>query len=92
MGMPVYFQAEWEKRDPRWIVNDRADGTNVNAWHWREKSLMAWSQQRISELVTGITTDLDASLGCVRVTGVKELTGEVRAGAVLYGCACPLCW
>ena len=27
-------QAEWEKRDPRWIVENRADGTNCNHWHW----------------------------------------------------------
>jgi len=26
--------AEFGKGDPRWIVNEREDGRNVNAWHW----------------------------------------------------------
>ena len=26
--------ARWEQGDPRWIVSDRADGHNVNGWHW----------------------------------------------------------
>lgn len=31
--------AEWDKRDERWIVEDRKDGANVNAWHWEVRSL-----------------------------------------------------
>lgn len=26
--------AKWDQRDPRWIVEVRPDGTNVNNWHW----------------------------------------------------------
>ena len=26
--------AKWGEGDPRWIVEDRTDGTNVNNWHW----------------------------------------------------------
>lgn len=26
--------AKWGQGDPRWIVEERADGTNVNNWHW----------------------------------------------------------
>lgn len=26
--------AEFGKGDPRWIVDERKDGRNVNAWHW----------------------------------------------------------
>eukprot|EP00998_Keelungia_sp_KM082_P005721 NODE_2021_length_1156_cov_59.195335_g2004_i0.p1 GENE.NODE_2021_length_1156_cov_59.195335_g2004_i0~~NODE_2021_length_1156_cov_59.195335_g2004_i0.p1 ORF type:complete len:336 (+),score=56.62 NODE_2021_length_1156_cov_59.195335_g2004_i0:108-1115(+) len=25
--------------DPRWIVNERSDGANVNSWHWTEKDI-----------------------------------------------------
>jgi hypothetical protein len=26
--------AKWGEGDPRWIVEERADATNVNNWHW----------------------------------------------------------
>ena len=26
--------AKWGEGDPRWIVEERSDGTNVNNWHW----------------------------------------------------------
>ena len=26
--------AKWGDGDPRWIVEERADATNVNNWHW----------------------------------------------------------
>nr|XP_023474819.1 activator of 90 kDa heat shock protein ATPase homolog 2 isoform X4 [Equus caballus] len=26
--------AKWGQGDPRWIVEEREDGTNVNNWHW----------------------------------------------------------
>ena len=26
--------AKWGEGDPRWIVEERPDGTNVNNWHW----------------------------------------------------------
>ncbi len=85
------FRAKWEDRDTRWIVEERKDGANVNAWHWSERSCLAWSRQRLGELLTGLPAELDPSLGHARVTGVKELTGEARparAGA----CACARAW
>ena len=27
--------AKWGEGDPRWIVEERDDGTNVNNWHWQ---------------------------------------------------------
>jgi hypothetical protein len=29
-----FDMAEIGKGDPRWIVDNRVDGRNVNAWHW----------------------------------------------------------
>lgn len=72
-------RAKWEERDTRWIVEERADGANVNAWHWQETSRLAWSRQRLADLLTGLAAELDPSLGHARVTGVKDLTGEARA-------------
>ena len=31
--------ARLDQMDPRWIVEDRADGHNVNSWHWSEKDI-----------------------------------------------------
>ena len=28
--------AKWGEVDPRWIVEERPDATNVNNWHWYE--------------------------------------------------------
>lgn len=42
--------AKWGEGDPRWIVEERPDATNVNNWHWTEKNACAWSQEKIKEL------------------------------------------
>ncbi|KAK5575843.1 hypothetical protein RB653_006977 [Dictyostelium firmibasis] len=36
--------------DPRWIVENREDGHNVNGWHWSEKDCLPWSKNVISGL------------------------------------------
>ena len=30
----IESMAKWGEGDPRWIVEERADATNVNNWHW----------------------------------------------------------
>ena len=30
----IVSMAKWGEGDPRWIVEERADATNVNNWHW----------------------------------------------------------
>jgi hypothetical protein len=32
--------------DPRWIVQNRADGTNVNQWHWTESDFTGWAKKK----------------------------------------------
>ena len=39
--------AKWGEGDPRWIVEERPDATNVNNWHWSEKNADSWSQQKL---------------------------------------------
>ena len=34
--------AKLGEEDPRWIVSDRADGTNINGWHWEETNKMTF--------------------------------------------------
>lgn len=39
--------AKWGEGDPRWIVEDRPDATNVNNWHWTERNADNWSKAKI---------------------------------------------
>ena len=39
--------AKWGEGDPRWIVEERPDATNVNNWHWSEKNADNWSKQKL---------------------------------------------
>ena len=73
-----YSQAKWDEKAEHWIVNDLGkEGSNVNGWHWQEKNKLPWSKQRIDELVKGLSTQLDASIGSAEIKGVKDVTGEV---------------
>lgn len=72
--------AQWDQRDPRWLVSELGStGSNVNGWHWEEKNKMAWSKRRLHELTEGIEATLDPSIGSVKMIGVDELTGEVQS-------------
>lgn len=70
--------------DSRWLVTDRADGQNVGAWHWEEVNKMKWSRQRLTELLVGIETELDPSIGHAALRELKDLQGEVNTPG---GCA-----
>jgi len=48
--------AKWGTGDPRWIVEERADATNVNNWHWyvvehQEPSLCSSFSQTCQDLL-----------------------------------------
>ena len=49
------IMAKWGEGDPRWIVEERPDATNVNNWHWTEKNADAWSKAKFK---VSSTTDL----------------------------------
>ena len=51
--------AKWGEGDPRWIVEERADATNVNNWHWTEKNATHWSKEKIKELLLGLKIEND---------------------------------
>eukprot|EP00201_Polytomella_parva_P016325 CAMPEP_0175055516 /NCGR_PEP_ID=MMETSP0052_2-20121109/10128_1 /TAXON_ID=51329 ORGANISM="Polytomella parva, Strain SAG 63-3" /NCGR_SAMPLE_ID=MMETSP0052_2 /ASSEMBLY_ACC=CAM_ASM_000194 /LENGTH=372 /DNA_ID=CAMNT_0016320379 /DNA_START=46 /DNA_END=1164 /DNA_ORIENTATION=+ len=62
--------------DPRWLVEERKDGRNVNNWHWTETDCLEWSKKRLSEIFTD-TTILNGSSGpYCKTTGVDSVTGE----------------
>eukprot|EP00668_Euglena_longa_P047350 GGOE01063200.1.p1 GENE.GGOE01063200.1~~GGOE01063200.1.p1 ORF type:complete len:326 (-),score=63.22 GGOE01063200.1:352-1329(-) len=61
--------------DPRWIVADRADGKNVNSWHWTEKDVSEWAKSRVTSLFENQTIIDTTSLRC-KTTSVTNCEGE----------------
>lgn len=69
--------AKWGEGDPRWIVEERADATNVNNWHWTEKNATPWSKDKLKSLLEGLVIEDDRYF-----CEIKELTkieGEASA-------------
>jgi activator of HSP90 ATPase len=61
--------------DPRWIVESRADGANVNAWHWTETDLSEWAKDKLKQLLAGIPIESDKFVG--GTTTVTHVDGDV---------------
>uniref|UniRef100_A0A3P9M809 Activator of Hsp90 ATPase AHSA1-like N-terminal domain-containing protein n=1 Tax=Oryzias latipes TaxID=8090 RepID=A0A3P9M809_ORYLA len=66
--------AKWGEGDPRWIVEERADATNVNNWHWTERDVSAWSSDRLRQLLLSIR--VEGPEGVCLMTEVSKLDGE----------------
>lgn len=62
--------------DARWIVQERADGTNVHGWHWQEKDVIRWSRERLTDLLSNkqLLTGNDQTE--ITTTTVDSVTGE----------------
>ncbi|KAK3912636.1 Activator of 90 kDa heat shock protein ATPase-like protein 1 [Frankliniella fusca] len=69
--------AKWGEGDPRWIVEERPDATNVNNWHWTEKNACQWSEDKLRELLKGFKIENDDA-SC-ELTEVEKLEGEAVA-------------
>ncbi|XP_013398700.1 activator of 90 kDa heat shock protein ATPase homolog 1 [Lingula anatina] len=69
--------AKWGEGDPRWIVEERADATNVNNWHWTEKNASNWSKDKIKNLLTGLKVECDD--GWCEIKEVTKVEGEASA-------------
>lgn len=69
--------AKWGEGDPRWIVEERPDATNVNNWHWTEKNATPWSKERIRTLFTNLPIE-ENQMQC-KVTELKSIEGEATA-------------
>eukprot|EP01023_Acetabularia_acetabulum_P001210 TRINITY_DN10451_c0_g1_i2.p1 TRINITY_DN10451_c0_g1~~TRINITY_DN10451_c0_g1_i2.p1 ORF type:complete len:233 (-),score=36.66 TRINITY_DN10451_c0_g1_i2:686-1309(-) len=69
--------AKIEEADPRWIVAERADGTNVNNWHWVEKDCLPWSKQRLNQLFIKLDlVDQSQEQYKAQTTQVSQVEGE----------------
>ncbi|XP_034963897.1 activator of 90 kDa heat shock protein ATPase homolog 1 isoform X1 [Zootoca vivipara] len=78
--------AKWGEGDPRWIVEQRADATNVNNWHWTERDASNWSSEKLKSLLLGIRAE--NAEGTCEVTEVSKLDGEAsinnRKGKLIF--------
>eukprot|EP01018_Ginkgo_biloba_P011661 Gb_06397 [translate_table: standard] len=81
--------AKFGAGDSRWIVDDRADGTNVHNWHWAEKDCLEWSKKRLADLLEDLTIlDGEGNLW-IKTNKVEKVEGEayvnIRKGKVIPG-------
>jgi activator of HSP90 ATPase len=60
--------------DPRWIVQERADGKNVNNWHWTESDWTGWAKNRVEELFKNLEIETNELSGKVTESNT---TGDV---------------
>ncbi|XP_034252716.1 activator of 90 kDa heat shock protein ATPase homolog 1 [Thrips palmi] len=78
--------AKWGEGDPRWIVEERPDATNVNNWHWTEKNACQWSEDKLKELLKNLKIEND-NASC-EITEVEKLEGEAvvnnRKGKLIF--------
>ncbi|XP_029973320.1 activator of 90 kDa heat shock protein ATPase homolog 1 [Salarias fasciatus] len=78
--------AKWGEGDPRWIVEERADATNVNNWHWTERDATNWSSEKLKSLLLGLSVENED--GSCEVTEVSKLEGEAsinnRKGKLIF--------
>merc|ERR1711939_909876 len=69
--------AVWGQGDQRWIVEDRADGQNVNAWHWTEKDVTKMAEQRLGEMCKSALSERYPD-GQLRFESVSKFSGFVN--------------
>lgn len=69
--------AKWGEGDPRWIVEERADATNVNNWHWSEKNATHWSKDRLKQLL--VPVEIEDGSTVITLESFKKLEGEATA-------------
>ena len=66
--------AKWDEKDPRWLVEHREDGANVNGWHWNEMNKTEWAKATLNDLLNEIKNS-DSSGNNVQAQ-VKSITGD----------------
>ncbi|EAN78742.1 Activator of Hsp90 ATPase, N-terminal/Activator of Hsp90 ATPase homolog 1-like protein, putative [Trypanosoma equiperdum] len=63
--------------DPRWIVNDRKDGQNVNAWHWEERDLSNDCHEELKRRLNNFKLCSDDDGYNLHISEVSEISGDV---------------
>jgi len=82
--------AKWGEGDSRWIVQERDDGSNVNGWHWQERNLFKWSEEKLTELLVGADLNVPVVEGFAKITSLSKFEGDssvsTRKGGKKFGC------
>lgn len=77
--------AKMGEGDPRWLVQERDDGVNVNNWHWAEKNIFGWIGDHIHEHLQDKVL-YEGNDGQIRTGEVSKVEGDgvlmVRKGRV----------
>mmetsp|Transcript_33918 Transcript_33918/g.87090 ORF Transcript_33918/g.87090 Transcript_33918/m.87090 type:complete len:139 (+) Transcript_33918:44-460(+) len=70
--------AKFGEGDPRWIVEHRDDGHNVNGWHWTEKDRTKWAKTFFENQLCKEYRQEEAGgwTYVVKVKSVKSCTGD----------------
>eukprot|EP00252_Welwitschia_mirabilis_P027031 TRINITY_DN9104_c0_g1_i2.p1 TRINITY_DN9104_c0_g1~~TRINITY_DN9104_c0_g1_i2.p1 ORF type:complete len:335 (-),score=28.47 TRINITY_DN9104_c0_g1_i2:518-1432(-) len=80
--------AKYGEGDKRWIVEERADGTNVHNWHWSEKDCLEWSRKRFQSLLSDLVL-VDSDDLHIKTTSVDKVEGDayvnIRKGKIIPG-------
>ncbi|KRX98598.1 Activator of 90 kDa heat shock protein ATPase -like protein 1 [Trichinella pseudospiralis] len=78
--------ALWGQGDPRWIVEERPDATNVNNWHWTERNATPWSKRRFSDLFENMKIDSKRVECMIKSIGTMEgeATANNRKGKLIF--------
>ncbi|KYQ51073.1 Muscarinic acetylcholine receptor DM1 [Trachymyrmex zeteki] len=78
--------AKWGEGDPRWIVEERPDATNVNNWHWTEKNACVWSQEKLKEFF--VNSKIEGEGVSCKITEMEKCEGEAivnnRKGKLIF--------
>lgn len=69
--------AKWGEGDPRWIVEERPDATNVNNWHWTERNAGPWSQEKLKELLKDVPIKCEEA--DLKILELEKCEGEASA-------------
>ncbi|KAG5682719.1 hypothetical protein PVAND_012053 [Polypedilum vanderplanki] len=71
--------AKWGEGDPRWIVEEREDATNVNNWHWKESNATNWSKDKLNELLLHFELKSPDESLVTKIIEFDKLDGEATA-------------
>eukprot|EP01103_Thecamoeba_quadrilineata_P005373 TRINITY_DN15188_c0_g1_i1.p1 TRINITY_DN15188_c0_g1~~TRINITY_DN15188_c0_g1_i1.p1 ORF type:complete len:335 (-),score=58.49 TRINITY_DN15188_c0_g1_i1:72-1076(-) len=68
--------ARYGAGDPRWLVQERTDGTNVNNWHWSDYNCSTVAKSRLSDSLSKLSIIENGEEFC-RLVSVETIVGEV---------------
>lgn len=66
--------------DPRWIVSEREDGANVNAWHWEERDLSKYTHDQLKAALADLPVaevEANGEKVSAKVNEVSDISGDV---------------